>query len=241
MIRLFVACVISWAVCACSRPEVEHPKIFPTANITIAQVRSMADAGYHIVERDLTITGHVASSDSTGNFFRSMVIVDPSGGAELLSGLYDNYLTIPVGTPLAVRLQGLAIDTDGGVLRVGLPSTSGTSPTPQPFGSAPLWRQFVTMGDNIQKVEPTPFNPGEEFTHLLGQFVRIEHVTLADHCTSTWGGIRPFRDIEGDTLWVETNPYATFAHDTIPTTPLTLHGILYLRNSRPRIVPIKGI
>lgn len=240
MIRL-IAIVCLVALSACSRPVDEHPQAFPPANVTIAEVTAMAAEGYHIIERPMTIVGRVVSSDSARNFYRRVVVSDHTAGAELLSGFYNNFLVLPEGTLLAVQLQGLAVDTDGGVLRVGVPANAGATPIPQPFGSLALWRQSVVMHSNRAAVEPLPYCPGEDYTHLLGRLAQVEGVRTATSESVTWSGVRLFCTPTADSLWVETSPYANFAHDTIPHSTLTLRGILYHRNSTPRIVLIKGI
>ena len=62
MMWLFVILIL---LGSCSAPEVDTST--PLPNATIAEVRTMAEAGYREVECDAVIMGRVVSSDSTGN------------------------------------------------------------------------------------------------------------------------------------------------------------------------------
>jgi hypothetical protein len=231
MMWLFVILIL---LGSCSAPELDSAP-FPLPNATIAEVRAMAEAGYREVESDIVIVGRVASSDSTGNIYRRVVVEDGTAGAELLTGFYDNYLFLPEGANIAIHLRGLAIDTKDGVLRIGTPADKGTSLAPQMFVSVALWRRYVSLGGSVERVAPAELLLGEPFDHLVGRLVCVRDVSLATPDSTTWGGRHLFCNPEGDSLWVTTNPYATFALNTIPHTPLTLQGILY----RSGLVPLE--
>lgn len=223
MMWLFVILIL---LGSCSVPELDSAPS-PLPNATIAEVRAMAEVGYREVESDIVIVGRVVSSDSTGNIYRRVVIEDGTAGAELLTGFYDNYLFLPKGTTLAIRLRGLAIDLTDDVLCVGTPADKGASLTPQMFESVALWRRYVSLGGSVERVTPAELLLGEPFDHLVGRLVCVRDVSLATPDSTTWSGTHLFLSPAGDSLWVTTNPYATFARDTISHTPLTLQGILY--------------
>ena len=223
--------LLGLVMCACSRAEVEVEP-FPLADITIAELRGLAESGVREIEREMTIVGRIVSSDSTRNLYRRVVVDDGTAGAELLTGFYDNYLWLPEGAKLAVQLRGLAVAVDGGVVCIGLPN--GVSDAePQPFGTMSLWWQKVTMAEDVERVLPVEFDPGDDFSHLLGRRVRVDGVSLASVERTMWSGVHLFCDAEGDSLWVSTTIYATFACNTIPFRQLSLQGILYRRNARP--------
>lgn len=223
MMWLFVILIL---LGSCSAPEVDGARL-PLPNATIAEVRTMAERGYCEVECDIVIVGRVVSSDSTGNIYRRVVVDDGTAGAELLTGFYDNYLFLPEGTPLAIRLRGLAIDLTDGVLCIGTPADKGTSTSPQMFASVALWRRYVSLGGSVERVTPAELRLGEPCDHLVGRLVCVRDVSLATPDSTTWSGTHLFLNPTGDSLWVSTSAYATFARDTIPHTPLTLRGILY--------------
>jgi hypothetical protein len=103
------------------------------------------------------------------------------------------------------------------------------------FVSVALWRRYVSLGGSVERVAPAELLLGEPFDHLVGRLVCVRDVSLATPDSTTWGGRHLFCNSEGDSLWVTTNPYATFALNTIPHTPLTLQGILY----RSGLVPLE--
>lgn len=238
MMKLFaILLAVVGTLCGCT-PSDSEKFPFPKSNASFAEVREMAEEGYCEIERDIVIVGRVVSSDSTGNFTQRVVVTDLTASAELLTGFYDNYLFMPEGTSIAIHLRGLAIDIDpeSGILRVGIPADNGTTLTPQMIASAALWRQLATIGPHSERIPPVEYRLGEPFEHLVGRLVSVREVSLATPDSTTWCGVQLFRNAEDNPLWVNTNPDATFARDTIPHTPLNLQGILYTYENEPCIV-----
>ncbi|MBQ8863632.1 MAG: hypothetical protein IJ014_02730 [Rikenellaceae bacterium] len=223
--------LITLYLAACnSRPTEPFDTVRP--NITIAELTRLVEHSAGTIDRELIICGRVVSSDSAGNFYRRVVISDPTRSAELLTGLYDSYLTLPIGTPLAVRLRGLAADISDGVLRIGVPSESST---PAMWPNFALWSRYVSITGLPVKPQPLTADSVTHFADLVGCFVRAESMIPCDSMT-IWGGERLFYNPSGDTLRVYTSWSATFAHDTIPNTPQTLQGIIYSHNHLPQMI-----
>lgn len=75
---------------------------------------------------DLWISGLVASSDKSGNIYKSIYIQDPTGGVEIKIGLYSLYNEYEPGQRVYVYLRGLTIgmygysESGNGMVQVGL-------------------------------------------------------------------------------------------------------------------------
>ncbi len=79
--------------------------------------------------KDSYITGYVISNDEGGNIYKSIYIQDapenPTAGIKISVDAYDTYIKYNVGRKVYVKLNGLAIDDDNGVITIGV--ADGTS------------------------------------------------------------------------------------------------------------------
>src|SRR5690606_34752972 len=96
-----------------------------TANLTIAELMTQAENSDDILffTSDEIVEGYVVSSDSTGNFFKTISIQDsPSSPNRALqvemdrTNLFNNF---PLGSKIKVNLNGLNVGYDRGALKVG--------------------------------------------------------------------------------------------------------------------------
>src|SRR5690606_17396700 len=96
-----------------------------TANLTIAELMTQAENSDDILffTSDEIVEGYVVSSDSTGNFFKTISIQDsPSSPNRALqvemdrTNLFNNF---PLGSKVKVNLNGLNVGFDRGALKIG--------------------------------------------------------------------------------------------------------------------------
>ena len=104
VIALLALCGLS---CGCrDRFDVpDTPADAPAANITIASLHAFLHAETVVVREELTVSGTVVSSDEAGNFYRTLVLDDGTGGAELRIAEYNLYTICPPGCRLTVSLR----------------------------------------------------------------------------------------------------------------------------------------
>ena len=74
-----------------------------SGNCDISQLYQLCQGGCHTISSDIVCVGRVTSSDSEGNFYRSMFVEDSTAAVEILLGTYNiarfSELTgIPVNT-----------------------------------------------------------------------------------------------------------------------------------------------
>ncbi len=234
--RLSLILLLGLMFVACQPPEVEEQNT--SKRISIAQLRELVGEGYEVINSQLYIEGVVLADDRTGNFDGALIVGDNKGGVELLTGLYDNARLYPEGNRLVVHLQGLAIDKQGGVVRIGLPANEGVTPALQPISHAPLLMRYIS---SFAPIDSLPVTRLEEGVHV-GCRVVVEDVWCVD-TMAVWSGRHPFCNRAGDTLIVHTLPEAHFASDSIPADTLYLEGILYgdairLINYKKRACPL---
>lgn len=197
-------------------------------NINIAQLRSMCREGCCNIDNDLICVGRLTSSDSEGNFYRSLVIEDKTGGVELLLGTYSIANQYPVGLEVALYLNGTAIMEKSGVVQVGLPP-QGFDSSPREMESQEIIDRHLIRGTSVAAIEPIISTIATLDRSMCGRFVAVENLryTPHDEDATTLDDYRRFTDGDGNAIFAYISPYSDFANDEMPTAILSVQGILY--------------
>ena len=173
VIALLALCGLS---CGCrDRFDVpDTPADAPAANITIASLHAFLHAETVVVREELTVSGTVVSSDEAGNFYRTLVLDDGTGGAELRIAEYNLYTICPPGCRLTVSLRGCALGERNGVLQIGLPPDA-YSPYPTGYiSSRVLLERLLHPTGERQEPVATPCEIARLGTASCGRLVRID-------------------------------------------------------------------
>ncbi len=207
------------------RDEVEW-----TPNAELSDVRHSFGTATTIRE-NMVVAGRVTTSDEGGNFYRTLVIEDATGTLELMIGMDYLYRTYPVGSQLYVRLQGLAIDQYNGVLRVGLQPETWDYRTTAYMSHQAVVDRYVRRSSSVVAPVPERVAAGELTKRLCGRLITIGGLRADDEAT-TWAegrytSYRKFRDALGDSIYVQTSPYAGFAAQELPRDEVAITGVLY--------------
>lgn len=204
--------------------------IVTNANCTMAQLRQLCPEGCYTVFTDLICAGRVVSSDSEGNFYRSLVIEDNSGGMELKLGTYNIESQYPLGLLVEVTLKGTAVMVEDGVVKVGLPPRSYDS-SPREFESQVVIDNYVVRTTSIVEVVPTECDVASLNDMLCGRLIGVDNLTyepLADDAEPALAeGYYRFVDESDNAIFVYISPYADFANLEMPTSKLHIQGVLY--------------
>lgn len=229
VIALLALCGLS---CGCrDRFDVpDTPADAPAANITIASLHAFLHAETVVVREELTVGGTVVSSDEAGNFYRTLVLDDGTGGAELRIAEYNLYTICPPGCRLTVSLRGCALGERNGVLQIGLPPDA-YSPYPTGYiSSRVLLERLLHPTGERQEPLATPCEIARLGTASCGRLVRIDALRFRPDAEQavpqTWEGYRLFEDAAGRTIAVYTSAYARFADREIPAGECSLTGVL---------------
>lgn len=201
-----------------------------SANCSIAELRNLGNEGCYTIFSELMCVGRVTSSDRADNFYYSIFIEDATGGLEVLVGTYLTASQYPVGTMLAIDLQGLAVAFDHSTLQVGLPPQEHDNRLR--YLSVPeVIRKHIIRSNSVEKIAPRRCNVAELSDTLCGCLVEVSNLSYSplegsDEATTLEGYQRFVDDNEGE-LFCYVSSYADFAGDEIPTSPISLVGILY--------------
>lgn len=124
--RLVSLIIVLWA---CTTSCVKHdfdqpPKVTDeldfTPNSSIAELKSRYVSGSFVdINDDLLIHAIVVADDRSGNFYKTLVIQDSTGGIELKLNRTGLYSAFPVGMKIGLKCKGLTIGDYNGLIQLG--------------------------------------------------------------------------------------------------------------------------
>ena len=205
-------------------------------NISIADLHDLCGKGPLNISEPLVAGGYVTSSDRAANFSRTFTIEDPTGGMEIMAGLYDLHNIYPLGCYVTVRLEGCTVAESRGVLQAGIAAAEYDSYPVTYFSSRALLDRHVRRYDIRREVAPLPLSAAELDIGMCGRLVTVgplRLVTDGEHAEGwnvnrdgTWNGYNFFADERGTTIAVYTSAYADYASRRVPERQTALTGIL---------------
>ncbi|MDR2868445.1 MAG: DUF5689 domain-containing protein [Bacteroidales bacterium] len=229
-----------WAFSACNKdypaPEFQVPHYDgPVANKTIADIKAMhinASGVDSICAFDdiFVVKAVVVSSDEGGNYYKSVVVQDETGGIEIQldqNGLYNDF---PVGQVVYIDCRGLMVGAYHNLPQIGWEYQGAVGRINQLFINKYIHKDGLPSADNL----PAPViirGPSDLVQENVCKLAIIESGTfdpaavglpLAGNDLTT---NRAF-NVGGATLQVRTSNYAKFRTMIIPETNVSLTGIL---------------
>lgn len=209
------------------RHDEPQPKPFDDfSNFQIGELRNRCQGGCITIESHTICVGRITSSDHEGNFYRTIVVEDESGGAEIKLGIYNSAVPYPIGLMVSLRLEGLAAMVKDGVVQVGLP--------PQTFDLAPreleaqeVIDQHIVRSNSVEPTPPTHCDIASLNASLCGRFIAIKGLRHSPTEELTAEGYYRFTDSDKREVFCYISPYAEFAGCEIPDSQVAIQGILY--------------
>ena len=200
------------------------------ANISIADLKAMHNSSPVLIDTTLIIKGVVVSNDEFGNFYKELFIQDETGGIGIEldnSYLYEKY---PVGRLVYVKCEGLHLDLDYDVLKLGL------SVGPERINDA-LIEDYLDISAGGIPVEPKAYtldnfvNADVDTDTLIGSFIKFENVEFQTSDTTyvNEGELyaeRKIVDCNGNFIILSTSSYVTFGEEELPTGNGSIKAVL---------------
>lgn len=210
--------------------------------VSIAYLKTLYKGAPVRVAEEIIVAGRVVSSDVKGNFYKTLVIDDPTGGIELRIDLEQVFKHFMVHTRVVVRCNGLWLGSYGGTLQLGTEPYEGWQTQHIPESEIPLHIQ--TDEEFNAEVLPHRLGFDEIAPEYIATFVSFDGVQFADEeAGMSWAEVdsetdtdRHLVDLRGDTLVVRTSRYALFAHKTLPDGNGYIEGVLNHFNGKYQLV-----
>ena len=207
--------------------------------VSIAYLKSLCKGEHYRITQDYSISGVIVATDWLGEFYKSAVIVDKTGGLEFAIDSRNIKEHLPVYSEVTILCNGLMLAHIGGKIELGAPPTS----------DFPLDNIDDTMFDRYIRV----IGLCKDFTPKTKQFSEIslsdisavvcfENIRICDEEQDlAWCDIvegrpittyRTFIDHKDNTFAIRTLSDCIYATKTIPEKEITVIGVIDYSDNR---------
>lgn len=233
--RVFPLMILFWFLTGCihddfDKPEPYIPRVDFPANMSIAQLKALYQGTLLKLPDSIIIKGVVVANDESGNFYKTLVIQDESGGIEVKINKTSLYTLYRPGQRIYIKCKDLYLGAYGGLVQLGYIYNNSIGQIPD-----------VMIADHIFK-DSFPGNPPSPIildipslsSTYLSMLIQIDSVSFttpglpfAEATTTT---NRTIIDKNGQKLIVRTSNYANFASTPLPEGMGSIRGILSIYN-----------
>ena len=249
---------VMFLISACdSAPRLEQNNVEPRT-VSVAYLKSLYLGAPYTIRSEISIEGWIVANDEYGNFYKTLVVQDETGGIEIKLDMEDIFLEYWRDEKVHVSCNSLTLGEYGGVIQLGYRSSDPRYETDYIPNNRirsivavldGMYREMIPVTVTLSQLE----SDGAEMAKLIDCYVRIDDVQFTDG-----GGIltwsepdadtnRELVDRNGNTLNVRTSCYASFAGELLPAGSGTIRGLLSYFNGEfqlkvidPRSVDMKN-
>ena len=200
-----------------------------SANCTFAELRELCSDECRTITENAICVGRITSSDSEGNFYRTIVVEDASGAAEIKLGIFNSATQYPIGLEIAIKLQNTAIATKNGSIVIGLPPMSYDT-SPREFESQAIIDNHIVRGYTITSISPTEHNICDLDLSMCGRYIKLSQLLYSpqeEDAPGRFEGYNRFTDKEEREVFLLVDSHAEFSTENIPFSTVDIEGILY--------------
>lgn len=185
------------------------------------------------------MTGYVISSDEGGNFFEEIVLQNapsnPTAGIVVQIDVNPLYTLYEFGRKVFIKLDGLTVAEDNGVLQIGVRSGNEIDKIP-----APLRNEHIIRDSEVATITPLELSVSDFSNDKENLFIRLTDVqfnrdevlgarplTFAGEPTDQFDGERTLETCPGNTAIVlSTSTFSDFKSLPLPANRGSIDGIL---------------
>lgn len=202
-------------------PAYVPPNITPT--ITIADLKALHTFGsFEMIETDDVIEGIVVANDSSGNFYKEVIIQDATGGIDVKLELFNIYTSFPIGRQVFIKLKGLYLGDYNNNIQLGGSVDSEGSINEI---ASDLVDEYLIKGSYNNTVTPlvlTVSGLNDSYQNTLIQLENFEFQSADLSKTYAISGSSPqsvnftLKNCSGQSIVLRNSGYADFANLTVP-------------------------
>lgn len=233
--RAIVTLLISLLMVACSDATSLGYEERPHSVVSIAHLKTLATGPSVTITESLSVEGYVVVNDLFGEYYKSVVISDESGGIELCVDCSRTAVEFPVSARVTVHCTGLAVGNYGG--RVMLGAQPEREYTVDRIKESDLGRYITVDRNSASAVQPMPIKIKDIDTSEISNFVAISDLTFGNQAGLEWCDRDPLTgeylttnrtatDRTGHTISVRTQANCSYRNEKIPSDYGTLYGIV---------------
>lgn len=222
--------------------QTDVPEPAGSGKISIAYLKSLYERMPVAIEKDIYILGRVVSSDSHGNFYKTLIIEDSTGGIAVRIDLENYYKKYDKGSLARVNCNSLVLSDYGGTLQFG---THSYPDAVQNIGYIPANRLDAVISvdrSKDQEVIPPETTIAALTPNHISRTVKFTHVQFVDEelglawTEDSSDTDRHIIDNNGDRLIVRTSAYALFATWLLPRQSGSIQGVISYFNGEYQLI-----
>lgn len=237
--RLLLAVAVV-VVVSCSRSSsltFDHGGSPDAADVTtIAYLKSLCRGSSRKIVEDISLSAVVTGNDLFGEFYKTLVVEDDSGGIEIAIDNYYLHRAYPVGATLKVYCQGLCLGDNGGKIQLGTSPTDIYTVDRLTSSEAAMHIRCTTATSSPRRAKVV----GLDAVTMkdIGRYVRFDGVHFVECASaSTWCRIDPqtlastdteydISDADEHRFTVRTIKNCNYAKEPLPIGVGSLNGIV---------------
>jgi len=222
-------------------PAYMAPDLTPT--LTIAQLKMMhATGNVESITTDDIIEGVVIANDSSGNFYKQIIIEDSTAGIAINIDDYNLYSSYPVGRNVFIKLNGLILYDDNKLIQIGGSKDANNNINPI---AAPLKNQYVIKGVGNVPVAPKVIDVSDlndSYQNMLIQLTNMEFSeadtakTYADTSSSKNAVSFVLKNCSNKSVTLRNSGFASFAGANVPNGNGSITSIYSVYNTSKQIL-----
>lgn len=225
--------------------EAENFEI-PENIVSIASLKAKHVEGeFERLEADEAIRGIVIADDESGNYFKTLVIQDETGGIEVkinATGLYNDY---PIGREIYVKLQGLYMGDFAGLTQIGGVLYFEADGDQRLGGIEDIFiEDFIIKGKRDQFLTPTKTTITSLGNGDVSTLIELENVQIfgEDIGTPFADAVNKFsfnltvEDCNNEVIVLRSSGYSSFADELTPEGNGSLTGVYSVFGETKQII-----
>lgn len=248
----YIVSILLLGISSCVKDDFDNPPSDGqdpaiTVNTTIAQLKALYSGSIIQINTDLVISGIVVADDQSGNFYKSLIIQDSTGGINIRIDQSDFYTSYPIGRKIFVKCNGLYLGEYSGLIQLGGSIDNSSSPASVSYIPSTLIGNYILKGVYNQNVNPVVLTINDLNNSHQNMLIELQDVEFIDADTNkTYADAinllsvnRTIKDCNGNTILLRTSGYANFAGSLTPAKKGNIKAIyqifgttkqLYIRN-----------
>ena len=198
----------------------------PQGMVTIAALKSRCTGAQAAVTEDITVEGVVTGNDLYGEFYKTLVVEDTSGGISIAVDATEHYVDYPVGTAVTIHCNGLFLCEYAGPGRI--PQAEAVLYLRRKQAeTSPLRPRTLTFGEvDMRHTDTYVHFEGVRFVQQ-GNWCDPDPETGRPATTERW-----IADHTGREFIVRTAGTCTYATEPVPQGTGSVYGIIDYFNGK---------
>ncbi len=225
-------------------PAYIEPNI--TANATIADLKALyPGTGYYTITDDIIVEGVVVADDRSGNYYKSIVIQDATGGIQLNLDGTNLYTDYPIGRRIFLKAKGLILGNYARLIQIGA-YIDNSNPTSPSLGGIPysVFNNYIVKASLNNPITPIPVTIGQLNDSYQNMLIKLDLMTFAANdvnrpyadAVNRVSLNRTINDMSGGAIIIRTSGYADFANALTPSGYGSVTAIYTVFNSTKQLV-----